>query len=56
MPGGTPELAACRAAVLAAEDAGTHREAAAVAALRDVARGALCGEGRGVKLWGEFES
>lgn len=53
---GVPELAACRAAVLAAEDAGTHRGAPAVAALRGVARGALCGEGRGVKLWGEFVS
>ena len=53
---GAPELAACRAAVLAAEDAGTHRGAPAVAALRGVARGALCGEGRGVKLWGEFVS
>jgi hypothetical protein len=39
---------------LAAEDSGTHREAAAVAALRNVARGALCGQGRGVKFWGEF--
>ncbi len=53
---GAPELAACRAAVLAAEDAGTHRGAPAVAALRGVARGALCGEGRGVELWGEFVS
>ena len=59
--GGSPDLAAFRASLQSAEDAGAwgsqgdHR-IGLMRALRGVARGPLCGEGRGIKPWGEAVS